>query len=177
MLCNSTEMQTALRSLNQLVVDKVIDQYAIGGAIGASFYVEAVQTEDIDAFVFLRASPSGLISLTPIYDALVALGGSIEREYVRFAEWPVQILPDANDLVRESIRMANEVEYDGIPTRVFTAAHLCAVALQTGRTKDYLRVAMFMEQRAVNLEQLDKIVKHHDLSDRLSRAKSFIQGT
>ena len=176
MLCNSTEMQLALRSLNQLVADKVIDKYAIGDAIGASFYVEAVQTEDIDAFVFLKASPSGLISLTPIYDALVALGGSIEREYVRFAEWPVQILPDANDLVRESIRMANEVEYDGIPTRVFTAAHLCAVALQTGRTKDYLRVAMFMEQRAVNLEQLDKIVERHGLSDRYSRAKSFIQG-
>ena len=102
-------MQAALRSLNQLVADNVIEQYAIGGAIGASFYVEAVQTEDIDAFVFLKASPGGLISLTPIYDALVALGGSIEREYVRFAEWPVQILPDANELLRESIRTANEI--------------------------------------------------------------------
>ena len=40
-------MQAALGSLNQLVTDKVIDQYAIGGAIGASYYVEAVQTEDI----------------------------------------------------------------------------------------------------------------------------------
>ncbi|MCY7388111.1 MAG: hypothetical protein LH481_08605 [Burkholderiales bacterium] len=170
-------MQAALRSLNQLVADKVIDQYAIGGAIGASFYVEAVQTEDIDAFVFLKASPSGLISLTPIYDALVASGGSIDREYVRFAEWPVQILPDANDLVRESIRMANEVEYDGIPSRVFTAAHLCAVALQTGRTKDYLRVAMFLEQREIDLEQLETIVERYGLVDRLSKAESFIQGT
>ena len=169
-------MQAALRSLNQLVADNVIEQYAIGDAIGASFYVEAVQTEDIDAFVFLKASPGGLISLTPIYDALVALGGSIEREYVRFAEWPVQILPDANELLRESIRTANVVAFDGIPTRVFTAAHLCAVALQTGRTKDYLRVAMFMEQRAVDREQLDKICERHSLVDRLSRAKSFIQG-
>ena len=58
-------MQAALRSLNQLVADNVIEQYAIGDAIGASFYVEAVQTEDIDAFVFLKASPGGLISLTP----------------------------------------------------------------------------------------------------------------
>ena len=49
-------MQAALRSLNQLVADNVIEQYAIGDAIGASFYVEAVQTEDIDAFVFLSTS-------------------------------------------------------------------------------------------------------------------------
>ena len=167
-------MQAALRSLNRLVADKVIDQYAIGGAIGASFYVEAMQTEDIDAFVFMNPSPSGLISLTPIYDALVAMGGSIEREYVRFAEWPVQILPDANDLIRESIRMANEVEFDSIPTRVFTAEHLCAVALQTGRTKDYLRVAMFLEQQAVNLERLRDIVERHGLRDRFSRAQSII---
>ena len=169
-------MKTALRSLNQLVAGKVIDQYAIGDAIGASFYVEAMQTEDIDAFVFLNPSPSGLISLTPIYDALVALGGSIEREYVRFAEWPVQILPDANDLIRESIRMAREVEYDGIPTRVFTAEHLCAVALQTGRTKDFLRVAMFLEQGAVDLDRLGEIVKRHGLADRFSRAQSIIKG-
>ena len=167
-------MQAALRSLNRLVADKVIDQYAIGGAIGASFYVEAMQTEDIDAFVFMNPSPSGLISLTPIYDALVAMGGSIEREYVRFAEWPVQILPDATDLIRESIRLANEVEFDSIPTRVFTAEHLCAVALQTGRTKDYLRVAMFLEQQAVNLERLRDIVERHGLRDRFSRAQSII---
>ena len=169
-------MQVALRALNQLVADKIIDQYAIGGAIGPSFYVEAVQTEDIVAFVFLNMSPTGLISLTPIYDALVALGGSIEREYVRFAEWPVQILPDANDLIRESIRTANGVEFDGIPTRVFTAEHLCAVALQTGRTKDYLRVAMFLEQGAVNLERLGEIIERHGLTDKFSRAQSIIKG-
>ncbi len=169
-------MQAALRALNQIVADKVIDQYAIGGAIGASFYLDAMQTEDIDAFVFLHPAPGGLLSLTPIYDALVALGGTIEREYVRFAEWPVQILPDANDLIRESIRMANKVEYDGIPTRVFTAEHLCAVALQTGRTKDYLRAAMFMEQGGVDLERLGEIVKRHGLTDRFSRAQSIIKG-
>ena len=169
-------MQAALRALNQLVAGKIIDQYAIGGAIGASFYVEAVQTEGIDAFVFLNPSPTGLISLTPIYDALVALGGSVEREYVRFAEWPVQILPDVNDLIRESIRMASKVDFDGIPTQVFTAEHLCAVALQTGRTKDYLRVAIFLEQSAVDLERLGEIVERHGLTDKLTRAQTIVKG-
>lgn len=73
-------MQAALRALNQLVACHVIERYAIGGAIGASFCIEATQTEDIDVFVFLAPSASGLLSLTPVYDTLVALGGSIERE-------------------------------------------------------------------------------------------------
>ena len=168
-------MQAALRALNQLVAGKIIDQYAIGGAIGASFYVEAVQTEDIDAFVFLSPSPTGLISLTPIYDALVALGGSVEREYVRFAEWPIQILPDATDLVRDAIHCAEAVEFDGIPTRIFSAAHLCAVALQTGRTKDYLRVVMFLEAQAVDRARLEALLEQHNLSNRLNRVDAMMQ--
>jgi hypothetical protein len=169
-------MQSALRALNQLVADHVIDRYAIGGAIGASFYIEAVQTEDIDAFIFLTPSTSGLLSLTPVYDALVAQGGAIEGEYVRFDEWPVQILPDVNDLVREAIRSSIETEYDGIPTRVFSAEHLCAVALDTGRTKDYLRVAMFLEQKAVDLSKLHSVLEQHKLTGKLARAQSITEG-
>ena len=168
-------MQAALRALNQIVADRVIEQYAIGGAIGASFYIEAMQSEYIDAFVFLEPSASGLLSLTPIYDALVALGGSIVHEYVKFDAWPIQILPDATDLVREAIRTAVDSEYDGIPTRVFSAEHLCAVALQAGRMKDYLRVAMFLEQGVLNLELLSDIVKRYDLSERLARAQAILR--
>ena len=168
-------MQAALRALNQIVADRVIKQYAIGGAIGASFYIEAMQTADIDTFVFLEPSASGLLTLAPIYEALVALGGTIVHEYVQFDAWPIQILPDANDLVREAIRTAVDTEYDGIPTRVFSAEHLCAIALQTGRTKDYLRVTMFLEQGVVNLELLSDILKRYDLTDRLVRAQAILR--
>jgi hypothetical protein len=168
-------MQAALRALNQLVTDKVIEQYAIGGAIGASFYIEAVQTEDVDAFVFMAPSASGLLTLSPIYDALTKFGGIIENEYIRFAEWPVQILPDANDLVREAIREAKSVEFDGIPTRVFTAEHLCAVALQTGRTKDYLRVVMFLEAEQVDRGLLESTLKRHNLEDKLIRVDTMMR--
>ena len=170
-------MQAALSALNQLVTDKVIDQYAIGGAIGASFYIDAVQTEDVDAFVFISPSKSGLLTLTPIYDALVKLGGIIEKEYVRFADWPVQILPDVNDLVREAIREAKNVEFAGIPTRVFTAEHLCAVALQTGRTKDYLRVGMFLEADAVDQRLLETLLKRHNLENTLNRLNIMMRST
>jgi hypothetical protein len=170
-------MQAALRALNQLVTDTIIEQYAIGGAIGASFYIDAVQTEDVDAFVFMAPTKSGLLTLSPIYDALTKLGGVVENEYIRFAEWPVQILPDANDLAREAIRAAKSVEFDGIATRVFTAEHLCAVALQTGRTKDYLRVVTFLEEHAVDRPLLESLLKRHDLESTLSRVDAMMGRT
>jgi hypothetical protein len=165
-------MQAALKALNQLVADGVIGAYAIGGAIGASFYIDALQTEDIDAFVFLKPPHAGLISLTPIYDALKAQGGVEEREYVRFGEWPVQILTDANLLIAEAIREADGIEFDGIPTRIFTAEHLCAIALQTGRSKDHLRVTMFLEQGRVDVVRLQAMLERYGLVDRLNRLKA-----
>jgi hypothetical protein len=41
----------ALQALNRIAADGVIGGYAIGGAVGASFYISAAQTEDLDAFV------------------------------------------------------------------------------------------------------------------------------
>jgi hypothetical protein len=160
-------MEEALRALNQIVADGIVTGYAIGGAVGASSYIEAMQTEDLDAFVFLHATSSVLLSLTPIYEALVALGGVVELEHVRFGVWPLQILPDANPLITEAIREATEVDFNGVMTRIFTAEHLCAIALQTGRLKDYARVSLFLEAGKVDEVVLATLAKKYNLEDRL----------
>lgn len=152
---------------NRLVAERVIENYAIGGAIGASFYLPAMQTEGIDVFVFLPYSSGPLVSLTPIYDALKVMGGVVEREFVRFGDWPVQILTDATALIREAIREAVDTDYDGIPARVFTPEHLCAIALQTGRAKDYARVILFLEENEVDRQALSALAARFGLSDRL----------
>jgi hypothetical protein len=162
-------MREALRAMNQLVSEGVVSAYAIGGAVGAAFYIEAVDTEDVDAFVFLPGPPSLLISLTAVYEALVRLGGVEDRKYIRFGAWPLQILTDANPLIAEAIERAVVVDFDDIPTRVFLAEHLCAVALQTGRSKDYLRVSMFLEQKAVDEAALRDVLQRYGLTDRLAR--------
>jgi hypothetical protein len=166
-------MKACLQALNSLVANGVISSYAIGGAVGASFYLDAMQTEDVDAFVFLPPSAGLLISLTPVYEALSQQGGIIEREYVRFGEWPLQILTDYTPLVAEAILSARTVTFDGIPTRVFTAEHLCAIALDTGRGKDFLRVASFIDQRAVNEALLQTLLARFQLSSRLIAAAPF----
>jgi hypothetical protein len=164
-------MQDVLRALNQLVSGGEIQAYAIGGAVGASFYIEALQTEDVDAFVFLPGPATGLVVLTPIYEALSRLGGVVEREYVRFGAWPLQILTDATPLIAEAIRSAVNVDFDGVPTRVFRAEHLCAIALQTGRAKDILRVRMFLEQGAVDADELADVVQRYGLAGKLAVLK------
>lgn len=167
-------MKTALEALNKAVESGVIDGYAIGGAIGASFYIEAVNTEDIDVFVFLSPKPGELlISLTPLYGELARLGGQIEGEYIKFGSWPVQVLPAYKPLVEEAVKQAVEVEFSGIPTRVFCPEHLCAIALDTGRTKDYYRVAMFIEQKAVDMEKLKSLVERFDLKDRAKNVQNW----
>ncbi len=162
-------MREALLALNQLQQDGTIERYAIGGAVAASFYIEAMQTEDLDVFLFLPVPAEGLVLLTSIYAALVAQGGVVEREHVRFGEWPVQILTDANELIVEAIREALEVVFDGVPTRVFKAEHLCAIALQTGRIKDILRVAMFLEQQKVDRARLMALTKRFGVQSALER--------
>ncbi len=52
----------------------------------------------------------------------------------------------------------------GIPTRVMTAEHLAAIALNTGRAKDYARLVQFFEQQAVDREKLAGIIQKHSLT-------------
>jgi hypothetical protein len=166
----------ALTVLNELVSEGVIPSYAIGGAIGASFYIEAQATEDVDVFVVLPQSAGGLSVLTPVYDACKAKGGIIEGAHVRFGPWPVQILDPYKPLVEEALAQAVEVDFDGIPTRVMTAEHLCAICLDTGRPKDILRVALFIEQDAVDRAALEAILARYNLLHRTASVPNWTAG-
>ena len=135
--------------INQMEADGVIDRYAVGGAVGATFYLEPVATLDVDIFVAFRQEPGQLlISPQPILDYLVARGGVVQGEYIVVAGWPVQFLPPTGPLVEEALAKAVPVDVEGIPARVFTAEHLAAIALQTGRAKDKARLLQFIETGA-----------------------------
>lgn len=169
-------MHDALRMLNGIVADGVIPTYAIGGAIGASFYIEAQATEDIDVFVVLPQSSGGLSLLTPVYEACKARGGVVEGAHIRVGPWPVQILDPYKPLIVEALDAAVETDFDGIPTRVMTAEHLCAICLDTGRPKDFLRVSLFIEQDAVDLPALTEILRRYNLLDRTKSVPNWTAG-
>ena len=44
-------IKDTIAGINQMQADGVIERYAIGGAVGATFYLEPAATVDVDVFV------------------------------------------------------------------------------------------------------------------------------
>ena len=156
-------MKRTLEVLNELEREGVFTRYAIGGAMAATFYTEPVLTFDLDVFVLLQSSATGLVSLAPIYDALRTRGYKEEQECILIEGVPVQFLPAYNALIEEALAQAREIDYEGVPARVVRAEHLIAICLQTGRAKDRARVAMLREQAHLDHELLADILNRHQL--------------
>jgi len=171
-------IQEVIATINQMLADGVIERYAIGGAVGATFYLEPVATLDVDIFVAFEARPDTLIvSLQPIYDYLTQRNANIEREYLIIAGWPVQFLPPPGPLVEEALEHAVAMDVDGTVAQVFSAEHLAAIALQTGRAKDKARLLQFVEENAIDNTRFEAILERHQLLDAWHRfEQQFLQG-
>lgn len=159
-------MGRTLQILNELERDGVLNRYAIGGPMGATFYVEPLLTFDLDIIVLLPETKAGLLPLTPLYDALRAKGYTEEGECVVIEGVPVQFLPAYNALIEEALREACEMPYQTTSTRVLQVEHLLAICLQTGRAKDRERVRILREQTTLDLEYLAVVLRRHQLEGR-----------
>ena len=159
------KIEEVIQTVNQMKVDGVIANYAIGGAVGATFYLEPVSTLDVDIFIDVHAmAGSSIISLDPIFSYLREHACKMEGEYVIISGWPVQFLPPTGPLIEEALARAVEVDVQGIPARVFTAEHLGAIALQTGRAKDKARLLQFIEARALDRSGFEEIISRYGLA-------------
>ena len=156
-------MKRTLRVLNELERAGVLNRYAIGGAMAATFYAEPLLTFDLDVFVALPEFGTGLLSLAPLYHALRGLGYAEDNECVMIEGVPVQFLPAYNALVEEALAEAREILYEDAPTRVLRAEHLVAICVQTVREKDRERVRVLREQASLDLEYLQKVLTRHNL--------------
>jgi hypothetical protein len=157
-------IREVIQTINQMQADGVIDRYAVGGAVGATFYLEPIATLDVDIFVsFKTEAGSVIINPQRIFDYLTAHGGTVQGEYIVVCGWPVQFLPPAGPLVEEALAQAVEKDVAGTPVRVFTAEHLAAVALQTGRAKDKARLLQFIESGALDTARFQAVLARHGL--------------
>lgn len=159
-------MERTYQVINQMKADGVIENYAVGGAVAAIFYVEPFTTYDLDIFCAFSAPGSGLVLLTPIYDYLAQKGYYPEREMVNIEGWPVQFLPIFNPLIEEAVNEANEIEIGQTPVRVMRPEHLVAIMLDTGRAKDYARISRFLEASAVDSDTLTDVLSRHRLETK-----------
>ena len=115
-------MKATLEVINRMQAEGVIGSYAIGGAVGALFYLEPSDTEDIDVFIAFKKTPGmELVSMEPIYAYLKERGHTEHRkEGVVIEGWPVQFLPAAGLLGEEALAGAVATDVEGAPVRVVT---------------------------------------------------------
>jgi hypothetical protein len=172
------KLKKTLAIINQMQAAGIIGRYAIGGAVGATFYLEPAATVDVDVFVDIDPQPGQfIVTPKPIYDYLTARGCMAEGEYLVIEGWPVQFLPSTGPLVEEAIAQARETDVEGERAYVFSAEHLVAVALQTGRAKDKARILQFAEAGVLDQQRLNDILKRHRLVDRWERfERQFLDG-
>jgi hypothetical protein len=166
-------MKEVFRVINALAAEKIIDTYAVGGAIGAHFYVGAFATFDVDIFFPVTTQSSSLFSLGPLYEHLRNKGYRPKGEMVFIEGWDVQFLPTFDDLTEEAVENAVYFDVEGERVRVMPAEYLMAIALKTGRAKDLARVKMFMEEAGVNEELLDRLIRKFKLEAQWQRYKNL----
>jgi hypothetical protein len=111
------------------------------------------------------------VTLGPIVTYLASKGYAEWRKKGLMIEgWPVQFLPVSDPLDQEALDCAVAVEErfgaDGVvKTRVLSAEHLVAIALRTGKPKDFLRICTFLDDQVVDLDRLVQVIATHGLID------------
>ena len=161
----SYSLEKAVKELDQMLLDQVVDSYAIGGAIAASFYGEVATTEDVDVFVSFRPGASSLlIDPSSVIQYFVAKGYSLFEDKVVIGGWPVQFLPPPSGLEEEAMERAVEMQDGDLKLRLFSREHVAAIALATGRAKDRNRLIQLREEGELDMREFEKIVLAHELS-------------
>ena len=158
---DSLPLTDVLRAANDLLAAGLIEDWALGGALAAIYYVEPFTTYDAD--IFFIPKDKGLTSGIPaIYEHLKSKGWKIEREHLLVREFPVQFLA-ASGLTEEAVREAERIDYEGVPAKVFRAEHIVAIAASVGRAKDKVRIEQLLQQADLDQSRLENILERHKL--------------
>lgn len=165
-------MKEAIKIVNEMVKDGLIEEYAIGGAVAAIYYLEPFDTADLDIFVQISIVDNDLMILSPIYDYMAKRGFRVKGEFIEIGGIPVQFLPVFNPLTDEAVKKAQTIRYSRISTRIMRAEHLVAIMLDTGRPKDFLRISLFLEFGVVKMRSLYAVLRRHGLMKKWNENKN-----
>ena len=159
--CFEIPLADVLRAANELVSVGIIKDYALGGALATIYYTEPFTTYDAD-IVFVASDKTLNAGIPAIYSHLQSKGWRIEREHLLVKEFPVQFLA-ASGLTEEAVREAKQIEFEGVPAKVFRSEHIIAIAASVGRHKDLARIEQLMTQATIDRARLDDILRRHNL--------------
>lgn len=159
-------MEKILQVLNRMQADGVIKKYAIGGGIAAVYYLEPHATDDIDVFISPVVGQSSPVSLESVYGCLEKLAYLPAKEGVMIEDWLVQFVPAFASVQEEAIAQAQRVAYGQTETFIFSAEHLAAEFLRSGRPKDQLWVIDLIESVNMEMKMFLDIINRHGLAEK-----------
>jgi len=170
-------MKKALEVINELKEEKLIKDYAIGGAIGALKWIEPFFTEDLDIFIILEkeTKEKELIVLSPVYEYLTKKGYIWKGHWIIIEDIPVDIFP-VDELEKKAVEDAEEIEYEDIKTKIIMPEYLIALFLRAGREKDIRKTEMILKQTNVNKEKLNGILNKYGLTEKFTDFKKKCYG-
>jgi len=156
----------ALRAINEMKQERVIEDYAVFGAMAAIFWTEAAATYDLDVLVNLGRQDGLLVSLDGVYRWAEGKGYPARDEHIVVEGLPTQLVPAPDALAMEAIAAAADLEYEGIPVRVVRPEYLIALTLVpgAGSHKRRERAAALLDLPSLNRALLDEILDRHGLA-------------
>lgn len=170
-------IQDVIAELNRIKTEGLVSDFALGGAVAASAYIEASETEDVDVFVVV--SPPVGTSLNPlsnVWPNLIEHGAKQDGMHLHIGGWPVQLLASGKPLYDEAIATALQKNVGDQPCRIIAPMYLAALALDAGRNKDYSRIEKFLQSGQVPRGELELLAGRFGLTERWNLFRSRYLG-
>jgi hypothetical protein len=161
-------MEAVCDVLEQLLEERILSGYAVGGATAAGFHGEPLATRDVDVFVFVDAPEGSLIvTLDSVFRRLDELGfREFEEEGVLIHGFPVQFISASPGLETEAVDQALVVAWETHRLRIIRPEYLAVIALSVGRPKDRARLVYLTELPDFDREQFRQILIRYGWSER-----------
>ena len=165
-------MRKTLEVINKLKKEGLIEDYAVGGAIGVLKWVEPFFTRDLDIFIVSVKDVKEKMILSPIYDFLKARGyNKWVEQWIIIEGVPVEFIP-AEGLGKEAVETALITEFEEVETKVMIPEYLIALLLKALRDKDKRKIEMLLEQAEIDTERLNRILSKYGLNEKF---KHFVK--
>ena len=143
--------------LNNLKKRKKLRNYAIFGAVGASYYIEPIYTSDVDILILSDTDQEYI----QIWRELSKHAEKVRGFGFLINGTEVQILPTSvHPLFRSALVHAKALKTGGITTRVVDIEHLILLSLEANRPKDRFRARILLE--LADSSYLSKLLKEFD---------------
>lgn len=159
-----------MQVLNELEAQGKLVKWALGGAMGLTYYLEATETDDVDVLVLIPPRAGQLlVDLGPLHEDLRGRGYGFRDEHVIIENVPVQFIDvTPGSLEAEALERAVETEFHGVRLRVAPLEHLLSIAIRLQRAKDKIRLAKAFTEtpEKVNFPMLEDILSRHGLAAR-----------